>query len=169
MSVIVFFWVIFGLVVLLSTVVLGVVISPEIQAELFTLHGKHANSTECKSFYDNKTDGKELCFDPNDYQTQLLASVWRDEMDASFETIFHTFMTLYTTTTYSNYYKIFGLLWTNEFSAEHDGTNQIGQTGLLPAKIIATSFIIFYMLFMLCTDCILLAVCVQGEHSGRAK
>ena len=147
------------MIVLLTTVLFGVVVSPELQNELFNQYGTpNGEGINCT----NTTIGEEkhLFFNPSEDQTQLLAFAWRDEMDASFETILHTLMTLYTTTTYSNYYKIFGLLWLNEFRYMEE---RPGFTNLIPAKIIATVFIVFFMIFTLCTDCILVAVCVQGE------
>ncbi|GMH65030.1 hypothetical protein TL16_g04101 [Triparma laevis f. inornata] len=147
-SIFVFSQAVFIFVCLIMTIAIGVLVSPDLKDDFFKTRGE----------WDKDSD--TLSFDPLSPKAQHLGALWKDEMDSSFETIFHTWMTLFSATTFENYFKIGGFLW------ENSGNSPFAH--LIP-RIVATVFIFFFGLFMFCMDCIVVAVCVQGFAEHRSK
>jgi len=92
-------------------------------------------------------------------------------MDSSFKSFFHTMMTLFVGMTYTNYYKIFSLLWAGIGEALGTHTSLLSEGGIINTlpRIIASFFIGFFAIFILIMDCIIVAVCVNGFAEHRSK
>ncbi|GMH84716.1 hypothetical protein TrST_g13219 [Triparma strigata] len=153
-SIFIFSQAVFIFVCLIMTVAIGVLVSPDLKSDFFKTR---SNVTVMSA---DVVPVEELVFDPDNPKTQYLTDLWKDEMDSSFETIFHTWMTLFSATTFENYFKIGVFLWENNYDSPIQD--------LIP-RVVATLFILFFGLFMFCMDCIVVAVCVQGFAEHRSK
>ncbi|GMH52844.1 hypothetical protein TrRE_jg9025, partial [Triparma retinervis] len=134
------------------TVLIGVVIVPDMRMTSFY-----------KSSSNYPPGAQELFnFNSSSPDTQNLIKMWQDELDSSFKSIFRTMITLFIGMTYSNYYKIFRLLWDNTLRDSPDVIRSI-------PRVVASIFLSFFGVFVIVMDCIIVAVCVNAFAEHRSK
>ncbi|GMI44610.1 hypothetical protein TrCOL_g345 [Triparma columacea] len=136
------------------TVLIGVVIVPDMRMASFY-----------KSSSDTSPEQSELMnfnFNTSSPDTQNLVKIWNDELDSSFKSIFRTMMTLFIGMTYSNYYKIFRLIWDNAYGSDINVIRSI-------PRVVASVFLSFFGVFVVVMDCIIVAVCVNAFAEHRSQ
>jgi hypothetical protein len=136
------------------TVLIGVVIVPDMRMASFY-----------RSSSDTSPEQSELMifnFNTSAPDTQNLVKIWQDEHDSSFKSIFRTMMTLFIGMTYSNYYKIFRLIWDNAYGSDINVIRSI-------PRVVASVFLSFFGVFVVVMDCIIVAVCVNAFAEHRSQ